>query len=85
MNLSVTGSGWHGAVPAPQDKRQGLQSTSIAFESTGREGSRIEMVTLFCYGTLQSHMVMKAVTGQEFLGKAATLYNWARYRVKGSE
>lgn len=43
------------------------------------------MVTLFCYGTLQSHMVMKAVTGQEFLGKAATLYNWARYRVKGSE
>ena len=43
------------------------------------------MVTLFCYGTLQSPLVMKAVTGQAFSGKEATLYNWARYRVRGSE
>ena len=43
------------------------------------------MVTLFCYGTLQSPLVMKAVTGQAFSGKEATLNNWARYRVRGSE
>lgn len=45
----------------------------------------MEKVALFCYGTLQSPLVMKAVTGQAFSGKEATLHNWARFRVRGSE
>ncbi|MDR2550115.1 MAG: gamma-glutamylcyclotransferase [Desulfobulbus sp.] len=40
---------------------------------------------LFCYGTLQSPLVMKAVTGQSYEGREATLHHWARYRVRGSE
>jgi gamma-glutamylcyclotransferase (GGCT)/AIG2-like uncharacterized protein YtfP len=40
---------------------------------------------LFCYGTLQSPLVMKAVTGQSFSGKEAVLNNWARFRVRASE
>lgn len=40
---------------------------------------------LFCYGTLQSPLVMKAVTGQAYEGREAILNNWARYRVRGSE
>ncbi len=42
-------------------------------------------IDLFCYGTLQSPMVMKAVTGQHFTGKKAKLDNWVRYRVRQSE
>ncbi len=42
-------------------------------------------IDLFCYGTLQSPMVMKAVTGQIFPGKKARLDNWVRYRVSQSE
>ncbi len=42
-------------------------------------------IDLFCYGTLQSPMVMKAVTGQNFSGKKARLDNWVRYRVHQSE
>ncbi len=45
----------------------------------------MEKRALFCYGTLQSPLVMKAVTGQAFSGKEATLNNWARFRVRGSE
>lgn len=45
----------------------------------------MEKITLFCYGTLQSPLVMKAVTGQAFDGREATLNNWARFRVRGSE
>jgi Uncharacterized conserved protein len=41
--------------------------------------------TLFCYGTLQSPLVMKAVTGQSYEGREAVLHHWARYRVRGSE
>lgn len=40
---------------------------------------------LFCYGTLQSPLVMKAVTSQSFSGQEATLQNWARFRVRSSE
>lgn len=40
---------------------------------------------LFCYGTLQSPLVMKAVTGLKMEGQAATLAEWARYRVRGSD
>ncbi len=40
---------------------------------------------LFCYGTLQSPLVMKAVTGQAFEGKEALLNDWARFRVRTSE
>lgn len=43
------------------------------------------MDKLFCYGTLQSPLVMKAVTGRSFSGQEATLNNWARYRVRRSE
>lgn len=43
------------------------------------------MDRLFCYGTLQSPLVMKAVTGQAYSGQEATLQDWARYRVRGSE
>lgn len=45
----------------------------------------METRALFCYGTLQSPLVMKAVTGRAYEGKEATLHNWARYRVRGSE
>ncbi|MCL1980252.1 MAG: gamma-glutamylcyclotransferase [Proteobacteria bacterium] len=45
----------------------------------------MKAIALFCYGTLQSPLVMKAVTGQSYEGKEATLHNWARYRVSGSE
>ena len=45
----------------------------------------MEKIALFCYGTLQSPLVMKAVTGQAFSGKEAILHNWARFRVRGSE
>ncbi|MBM9538013.1 gamma-glutamylcyclotransferase family protein [Desulfobulbus alkaliphilus] len=45
----------------------------------------MEKIALFCYGTLQSSLVMKAVTGQEFSGQEATLNNWARFRVRDSE
>jgi gamma-glutamylcyclotransferase (GGCT)/AIG2-like uncharacterized protein YtfP len=45
----------------------------------------MEKRALFCYGTLQSPLVMKAVTGQAFVGKEATLNNWARFRVRDSE
>jgi gamma-glutamylcyclotransferase (GGCT)/AIG2-like uncharacterized protein YtfP len=45
----------------------------------------MEKMALFCYGTLQSPLVMKAVTGQSFSGKEATLNNWARFRVRSSE
>jgi len=41
--------------------------------------------TLFVYGTLQSPLVMKVVTGQAYEGKEAILHHWARYRVRGSE
>jgi len=40
---------------------------------------------LFCYGTLQSPLVMKAVTGQAYDGREAFLHQWARYRVRDSE
>jgi gamma-glutamylcyclotransferase (GGCT)/AIG2-like uncharacterized protein YtfP len=45
----------------------------------------MEKSALFCYGTLQSPLVMKAVTGQSFSGQEATLHNWARFRVRSSE
>ena len=45
----------------------------------------MEKTALFCYGTLQSPLVMKAVTGQAYEGKEAFLNDWARYRVHGSE
>lgn len=45
----------------------------------------MEKTALFCYGTLQSPLVMKAVTGQAYEGKEASLNDWARYRVHGSE
>ena len=45
----------------------------------------MEKSALFCYGTLQSPLVMKAVTGQSFSGQEATLNNWARFRVRSSE
>jgi gamma-glutamylcyclotransferase (GGCT)/AIG2-like uncharacterized protein YtfP len=45
----------------------------------------MEKRALFCYGTLQSPLVMKAVTGQAFSGKEAILNNWARFRVRDSE
>ena len=45
----------------------------------------MEKKALFCYGTLQSPLVMKAVTGQAYEGKEATLNNWARFRVRDSE
>lgn len=45
----------------------------------------MEKSALFCYGTLQSPLVMKAVTGQAYAGKEAILNNWARFRVRGSE
>ncbi|WP_306547233.1 gamma-glutamylcyclotransferase family protein [Desulfobulbus sp.] len=45
----------------------------------------MEKSALFCYGTLQSPLVMKAVTGQAYAGQEATLNNWARFRVRGSE
>ena len=45
----------------------------------------MEKRALFCYGTLQSPLVMKAVTGQSYNGQEATLNNWARFRVRGSE
>jgi gamma-glutamylcyclotransferase (GGCT)/AIG2-like uncharacterized protein YtfP len=45
----------------------------------------MEKKALFCYGTLQSPLVMKAVTGQAYEGKEATLDNWARFRVRDSE
>jgi gamma-glutamylcyclotransferase (GGCT)/AIG2-like uncharacterized protein YtfP len=45
----------------------------------------MEKSALFCYGTLQSPLVMKAVTGQALSGKEATLNNWARFRVRSSE
>lgn len=45
----------------------------------------MEKRALFCYGTLQSPLVMKAVTGQAYEGKEATLINWARFRVRDSE
>ncbi|MCL2789268.1 MAG: gamma-glutamylcyclotransferase [Desulfobulbus sp.] len=34
---------------------------------------------------MQSPLVMKAVTGQSYEGKEASLRHWARYRVRGSE
>jgi gamma-glutamylcyclotransferase (GGCT)/AIG2-like uncharacterized protein YtfP len=40
---------------------------------------------LFCYGTLRSARVMKAVTGREFPGRPATLHDYALYRVRGTE
>nr|WP_320009991.1 gamma-glutamylcyclotransferase family protein [uncultured Desulfobulbus sp.] len=45
----------------------------------------MEKRALFCYGTLQSPLVMKAVTGQSYDGREAILSNWARFRVRGSE
>jgi gamma-glutamylcyclotransferase (GGCT)/AIG2-like uncharacterized protein YtfP len=45
----------------------------------------MEKRALFCYGTLQSPLVIKAVTGQAYAGQEATLHNWARFRVRGSE
>ncbi|MDY0390443.1 gamma-glutamylcyclotransferase family protein [Desulfobulbus oligotrophicus] len=45
----------------------------------------MEKTALFCYGTLQSPLVMKVVTGQPYEGREATLIDWARYRVRGSE
>ena len=51
---------------------------------TGLEGS-MEKRALFCYGTLQSPLVMKAVTGKEYKGQVATLVDWVRFRVRGSE
>ncbi|MGI6655849.1 MAG: gamma-glutamylcyclotransferase family protein [Desulfobulbus sp.] len=45
----------------------------------------MEKVALFCYGTLQSPMVMKAVTGRAYTGSEAVLQNWARFRVRDSE
>ena len=44
----------------------------------------MKKLPLFCYGTLQSPLVMKAVTGLKIVGQAATLSDWARYRVRGS-
>ncbi|NQS71851.1 MAG: gamma-glutamylcyclotransferase [Desulfobulbaceae bacterium] len=44
----------------------------------------MDKIDLFCYGTLQSPMVMKAVTGQSFSGAKATLENWMRFRVRQS-
>lgn len=45
----------------------------------------MEEMSLFCYGTLQSPLVMKAVTGAEYSGKEATLPEWARYRFQKTE
>ncbi|MGE4400634.1 MAG: gamma-glutamylcyclotransferase family protein [Desulfobulbus sp.] len=45
----------------------------------------MEKKALFCYGTLQSPLVMKAVTGHSYNGQEAILNNWARFRVRGSE
>ncbi len=45
----------------------------------------MEKRALFCYGTLQSPLVMKAVTGRSYNGQEAVLHNWARFRVRGSE
>ncbi len=40
---------------------------------------------LFCYGTLQSPLVMKAVTGETYSGEEATLNDWGRYRFEKTE
>ncbi len=45
----------------------------------------MEKKALFCYGTLQSPLVMKAVTGRAFPGTEASLDNWARFRMRRSE
>ena len=45
----------------------------------------MKTIHLFCYGTLQSPLVMKSVTGHVFPGKKATLENWVRYRVRQTE
>ncbi len=45
----------------------------------------MEKISLFCYGTLQSPLVMKSVTGHAFSGKEALLPKWERFRVLDSE
>lgn len=40
---------------------------------------------LFCYGTLQIAVVMKAVTGRTYPGVKARLPGYAIYRVKGAD
>lgn len=45
----------------------------------------MKRIALFCYGTLQSPLVMKSVTGQSFSGKEALLEGWARFRMRRSE
>lgn len=40
---------------------------------------------LFCYGTLQSPLVMHALVGQTYLGTGATLLDYRIYRVRGTE
>ncbi len=40
---------------------------------------------LFCYGTLRSLKVMKAVTGQALLGIDAQLQHYVIYRVRGAD
>ncbi|WP_051309920.1 gamma-glutamylcyclotransferase family protein [Desulfogranum japonicum] len=57
------------------------------FESwnSKRVRSAMGVQSLFCYGTLQSPMVMKAVVGAAFSGKEAVLHGFARYRIKKTE
>jgi len=43
------------------------------------------MNRLFCYGTLQVPEVVRAVTGRTYPGTAATLYEYALYRVKNAK
>ena len=40
---------------------------------------------LFCYGTLQSSLVMKAVTGCEFISIPAELHSYTMFRVRGTD
>lgn len=40
---------------------------------------------LFCYGTLQSPLVLHRLTGEHFPGTKATLHDYGVYRVRGTE
>ena len=41
--------------------------------------------SLFCYGTLQIPVVIEAVLGRRFKGRAATLPGYAAFEVRGAE
>lgn len=41
--------------------------------------------SLFCYGTLQSPRVMRAVTGMQFDGTKGELHDYGIFRVRGAD